>query len=98
MLIRKLFQPLFPLTTGGPNSLRLKDKVLKCLPTGLDSLLTSRGFLEELKGKGCAKTPLSPLVARPDVLGTGPRRLTSGREGQMPENVLTQPSSQQPEG
>lgn len=73
-------------------------QTLKCLSPGLDSLLTSCGFLEDLKGKGCAKTPQSPLVARPDVLGIGPRRLTSGREGQMPENVLTQPSSQQPEG
>lgn len=32
-------------------------------------------------------------MARPDVLGIGPRRLTSGREGQTPENVLTQPAA-----
>lgn len=95
MPIRKLLQPLSPLTAGGPNSLRLKDTVPKCL---LDSLLTSCEFLEGLEGKGCARTPLSPLVARPDVLGIGPRRLASGREGQMPENVLSQPSSQHWEG
>lgn len=90
--------PQSPLAVGGPNSLRLKDPLLKHLTSMLDSLLTSCEFLEGLEGKGCARTPLSPLVARQGVLWIGPRGPASGRERQMAENVLSQPSSQHPEG
>lgn len=90
--------PYPPLTAGGPNTLRLEDTTLKCLPARLDSLLTSCEFLQGLEGKGCARTPLSPLVARSDVVGIGPKRQASVREGQMSEIVLSQPSRQHREG
>lgn len=75
------FTPLPSLAAGGPNSLRLRDTLPKRLTSGLDSLLTSREFLRGLEGKGCASTPLSPLVARQDVLWIGPRGAASEREG-----------------
>lgn len=88
-----------PFGSWGSNSLKLRDTLLKRLTSGLDGLLTSE-FPEGREGKGCARTPLSPLVARQGVLWIGPRGPASGRERgrQMTENVLSQPSSQHPEG